>query len=95
MKSSLILKEISDKYNEKIISYNDVDNNVVVYIRNIDKIKKKKYLYPLEGRGVDYEKACDDFINKAMDSSFNLRYKLTLYSTTNIRAIIRKYSKKL
>ena len=37
MKSSLILKEISDKYNEKIISYNDVDNNVVVYIRNIDK----------------------------------------------------------
>lgn len=86
-----IIEMIAEKYNEKIISLIDNEYNVCVYINNIDRISKKKYLSNIEGRGLTYRDACIDYIEKALDPSYCIRYKKEYYATTPIRKIIKTY----
>lgn len=90
-----ILYSIAKLYNEKVITCIDSDGLICVYIKNIDCIYKRKYLRNLEGRGCSFDVACENYINNAMDTNYNLRYKIKFYATTKIRRIIRKYEVKV
>lgn len=85
-----LLELCADQYNEKIILTVDIDYKICVYIKNIDRIKRRKYLSNLEGRGSTYHDACVDFINNLMDKKYNIRYKTKFYATETLRTIIRK-----
>ena len=69
----------------KIMTCIDVKYNVVVYIPELSRIKEKKYLSNLEGRGNTYREACVNFIYNLMDNDFNIRYKGKYYITELVR----------
>ena len=83
-----VLDAIAELYNEKIMYCIDVNYNICVYVPNINKIYKLRYLKNLEGRGISYHDACLDYLKNANDNKFKLRYK-KLYATSKIRKIIR------
>lgn len=86
-----IIEMIANRYDERIISTIDKDYNICIYINNIDKIKKKKYISNLEGRGLTYKDACIDYINNVLNTDYCIRYKKKFYATTPIRNIVKAY----
>ena len=85
---------MSNSYHEKIFTCIDRDGLICVYIHNIDRIYKRKYLSNLEGRGHTYDEACENYILNLMNRKFHLRYKIKFYATTKLRTTIRKYEVK-
>ena len=86
----ILMDKLANYYNERIVLTIDDDYRLCIYINNIDRLYRKKYLSNLEGRGYTYREACIDYIKNLMDSKFNIRYKINLYATNPLRTIIRK-----
>lgn len=85
-----LIKHISELYSGRIMFYLDVNNDYVIFIQNIERIKRKKYISNLEGRGSTLEDACERYIHNALNTDYNLRYKHKFYVTTPIRNMIKK-----
>ena len=85
-----LVQKCADEYHEKIVLTIDKDYKICIYIKNIDRIKGRKYLSNLEGRGFTYHDACVDFLINLMDKNYFLRYKTKFYATEALRGIIRK-----
>lgn len=82
------VEKIANLKNMNICTCIDKDYNVVVYIYQLSKIKDKRYLSNLEGRGKTYREACIDFIINIMDKNYNLRYEKEYYITSVIRSFV-------
>ena len=85
-----LVEKCAKCYNEKIVVTIDKDYKICIHIRYIDRLKKRKYLSNLEGRGETYKDACIDYIKNLMDKKYTIRYKLRFYATEKLRTIIRK-----
>lgn len=83
-----IVEKISRTKGMKIMTCIDKDYNVVVYIPQLSRVKNKKYLSNLEGRGQTYREACIDFIKNLMDNNFNIRYNNDFYVTELMRTCV-------
>ena len=82
------LEKIAKLRNMTILTCIDANYNVVVYIPQLSRIKNKKYLSNLEGRGLTYRDACVDFIINLMDYNYNIRYKEKYYITSLVRTYV-------
>lgn len=85
-----LVQSCADAYHEKIVITIDKDYKICIYIKNIDRIKGRKYLSNLEGRGNTYRDACINFLCNLMDRNYNIRYKTKFYATEALRTIVRK-----
>ena len=85
-----LMEELANVYHEHIRVITDVDNRICVWITRIDKLKSRKYLSNLEGRGDTYREACIQYIYNLMNSKYQIRYKHKLYATTPLRNVVRK-----
>lgn len=85
-----LVEKCANEYHEKIILTIDKDYHICIYIKNIDRIKNRRLLSNLEGRGLTYHDACIDFILNLMDKNYTIRYKSKFYATETLRTIIRK-----
>lgn len=85
-----LVQKCAEQYHEKIILTIDTEFKICIYIKNIDRIKGRKYLSNLEGRGFTYQEACIDFIKNLMDKNYNIRYKTKFYATESLRTIVRR-----
>jgi hypothetical protein len=84
-----IMIEISCYYKARIRNISDIDGNICVFIDGLDRLKKRRFLSNLEGRGKDYHEACIDYINNLMDKNYLIRYKKKIYATSPLRKIVR------
>jgi hypothetical protein len=84
------MQELSDSYHTKIRVIVDENNKYCVWIDHIDRIKRKKYLSNLIGRGDTYIDACIDYLINLLDTSYHLRYMKDFYATTTLRNIIKR-----
>ena len=84
-----IMDRLASVYNTRICYIIDVDYKICIWIRGIDKLKNKKYLSNLEGRGYTYRAACLDYIKKLMDKSYLIRFNKKTYATTTLRNVVR------
>lgn len=84
-----LVERIASLFRSKVSVCIDVDYKICVYIPDIDRIRKKKYLSNLEGRGFTYQEACINYLINVLDKRYNLRYKKKYYATSPIREIIR------
>ena len=84
------IESLCEKVHGHLLTSIDKDYNIVVFIYEFDRIKNKKYLYNLEGRGETYREACIDYIRNIMDSKFNLRYLKKYYATLSLREFIKQ-----
>ena len=85
-----LVHKIAKLYNQKVRFIIDNDGLYCVFIDNLDRIKSRKYLSNLEGRGNTKEEACVNYILNLLDSSFNIRYSKNIYATEKVRRIIKK-----
>lgn len=85
-----ILLEIASSFHEKIVIGIDTDELLYLYIPNLDRLKRRKFLSDLTGRGPTLYDASMDFLRQVMDPLFTIRYKKKYYATTKLRSIVKK-----
>lgn len=84
-----IMEDLASLYSAKIHTVIDIDYKVCVYITNIDRLKRKKYLCNLEGRGYTYRDACINYIQNILDTKYQIRFKKKYYASTPLRKIVK------
>lgn len=84
-----IMEKLAKRYNTKVIHGLDINGLYYIYIRDIDKLKKRKYLYPLEGRSIDLLIVYKNYLRNLMNPQYQIRYKRKLYATTPLRNIVK------
>ena len=84
-----LVEKIASAYKTNVSICIDVDYKICIYIHELDRIRKNKYLSNLEGRGFTYKEACIDYLNNILDERYNIRYKKKYYATTPLRKFIK------